>query len=257
MKNRILNKLLIASICASVLLTSNIPVQAAEISENIEETVDVETTTEDGSDVLSDENTEEILDENSKVNSEENLEDVTDEAPADTSADDAVTVNGQVYSGKVSVKLNFLTDGKSSLTAGTKFLVTFTNRHKLPNDPEYKYEVSVISKSINDGIETILPVGEYDVVTTSSLNGQSSQARLIFHSQEESSTVIVYEDDQVLDFTVEGDVKTNIGAEEVKEEEPEKENFLLSLLKNNIIFLVLLLGCGIALLVYRLKQDNQ
>ena len=216
MKNRILNKLLIASICASVLLTSNIPVQAAEISENIEETVDMETTTEDGSDVLSDENTEEILDENSEENSEENPEDVTDEAPVDTSADDAVSIDGQVYSGKVSVNLNFKTDGKSSLTSGTKFKITFRNRHKQVNDPEYQYEVEVISRTINEGIETILPVGEYDVVTKSSLNGKDSSARLVFNTKEDSSTVTVYEEGQVLDFTVEGDVKSSSGAEEEK-----------------------------------------
>lgn len=180
----------------------------------------------------------------------------TDDIFSDDESDvDGIVVDGVEYSGNKRVFVTITSGENATLTTGTKFEITFENMHN-----DFIKKVTLTTKNINKGINFNLPAGEYEVYTQATENGANSIARLIYNpTDEDAESLLVLEDGQTINFILEGDTQTEEieKVEETDKTEEKETNFWLELLKNNIIFLILLLGCGVALLVYRLRQDNQ
>jgi len=261
MKKKII-KFLTLSLCGALLFnvcTTN--TYAMElVDENIEIEKELEETQEDAN-VLTDEMFEDKTQETLDVDAElQEGEDIATPATQEEFKIDKTTnsentglfIDGKEYKGNVLIDIKVSSDGKTALTSGTTFEITFESLHN-----DFSKSVTITNKSLLKGISIEIPVDEYMILTSSSLNGRASSANLELMT-DDSTTVIILEDGQKINFTLHGDVSTT--EQTVTEpDEPEKKetNFWLDLLKNNIIYLILLLGCGIALLVFRLKRDNQ
>ena len=269
MKNKFL-KLFLATVCVATLSFSGNTMVFANEAESIAESIDTETEENE----ISEENTEIVETENQDIDEtedlEENTEEETDESAESSSAvintediftttsdndnnNSGIFVDGEKIDKNVWVTITTKSDGESSLSKGTKFVVTFEST-TLSN---YRKEVTLdLEHNFSGSIE--LPADEYYISSYSKIGGETSNATLVLDNEEPN---MLFTENTEIQFTVKGDIKASVSEEtdEPIEEKPaEKEtNFWLELLKNNIIFLVLLLGCGGFLLFYRLRQDAE
>ena len=255
--NKISNKILLGILCVSLLAGSYTKVYAAN-DKDTETTVETEMNTE----LENVENEDELVDEEVPVEeeSEEVIEAEVTQQPVQTTSTQNKTknelvVDGQTYSGEVWVVIKSKQGKNTALKNGTEFIVEFED---FSFNSGYKQEV-VLNTDNMFSATTQLPVGEYYVTTTAKFNGMASDASLRLETENDDGTVLVLNNNQEINFTIIGDVKMD---KEVTTPTPEiveekQDNFWISMLKNNIVILILMAACGITLLVYRLKRDNQ
>ena len=258
MKKKILN-LILTTVCISMIAFPN----TAFATENTDASKEVSI------EENIDKDKEEKIEKEDKAAAEESKEVVeeTDESSESTSAssidtsnifketnneNSAIYVDGKKIDKNVWITIESKSDGKTSLTKGTKFIVTFEST-TLNN---YRKEVT-LDLNHNFGAEVELPADEYSISSYSVIGKEPSTARLIIDGGE---TVMMFTENTTIKFTLEGDIKTDtIDEEPVIEEKKEvkETNFWLDLLKNNILFIVLLLGSGAFLLIYKMRQDAE
>ncbi len=269
MKKKFLN-LILTSLCISCLAFPSVTSFAAEntdisIEENTSDDVsDVENDdTLDTSEVSDEiiENTDEAVEaESVETNIEENTES-TSENSIDTDAiftttstekNGGIMIDGEVIDKTVWVNITTSSDKESSLTKGTKFVVTFESN-----------TLSNWSKSVtldmdhNFAASVELPADEYLITSYAMIKGEPSKAHLIIDNEEDN---LMFTENTDIHFTIKGDItsSTTDEPEVIEEVKEEKEtNFWLDLLKNNVVFLILLLGCGGFLIFYKLRQDAE
>ena len=123
-------------------------------------------------------------------------------------------------------------------------------------------EIFKIVLNKENGFKTAmqLPSGKYTV--TCEINGDLESGDFVSCK---NSSFEVKDNETEIEFEILGGslaTETTEAEEELLDDENntentvKKENFWLKLLKNNAIFILILIGLSVALMVYRLKQDN-
>lgn len=167
--------------------------------------------------------------------------------------------DGNQYSGKVIVNFVANEDGETSLLPNTTFNIYLRSASGSSNNKE------IILESVNNYSAAVeIPVDLYYISWNAYVNGSAnSDASLSLELDDtglinfENSTVYILTPAQNISFTRSGPVKVqNETGEEEDTPETTTTNFFLNLLKQNIVFIILFLGLGIFLLVYRLKQNK-
>lgn len=198
----------------------------------------------------------EVLDENSKEVEEESIP-----APQkDTSVSGIVGPDGAVYTGKIFINITTEKDENSSIPSGTSIIVKL--KSATGGITNSKTELN-ISNSYSSVIE--LPVDNYSITYTAYVDGKENSdiiLNLIGDDKNfidvENNRAWLLENAQELKFSLSSNIKVQNPEEQPETVvEPEKtENFWMKLLKHNILFIALFLGCGIFLLVYRLSHNK-
>ena len=144
------------------------------------------------------------------------------------------------------------------------FIGTAGQNSSLPADAQIEiklssadvfYEVTLTVDATNNyRTQAQLPEGTYRIVFAANTKDEHSGLFVDY----EGNKLEILEDGQQVNFEIISSKQMDVNDEpEVVEEiEEKKESFWWTLFKNNIVFMILLLGCAIALFVIRWRKDN-
>lgn len=251
MKKRFLSKCLVFLSCIMLLypVSSFAAPDDNIVEDNVVVTQDIQKTED------------EELSEDIQENTTNNAKQIEDNSEVSITEDTSGIIgpDGNQYSGKVIVNFAANEDGETSLLPNTTFNIYLRSASGSSNNKE------IILEAVNNYTAAVeIPVDLYFISWDAYVNGNAtSDADLILKQDDgelinlENSTVYILKPAQNIEFIRTGPVKVqNESPEEEDVPETKAADFFLNLLKQNIVFIVLFLGLGIFLLVYRLKQNK-
>lgn len=228
-------KLIIFSILLAFTLSSPINASATELENSTEETATEELTTEESEEVVE----ETITEETSETITEEPITEIPESTPT---LQEETKTNTVVSEAATYGWLNF--NSEIICKPETEVIIEFEFTNKDTNE--------IITKEItsSDNFSNIvkLPLGEYSVKLT-----DSKYEDFVIYEK----NITIDKKEVIYDISIN---ITNLETDSVDtpddKEEVKEENDFIYLLKNNFIFIILLLGCGGFLLFKDIKKNN-
>lgn len=239
--------------CFIFLLMASIAVPIKSLAQESEEgTVLEEELAEETSEDATEENATTVEPEESPL--EETTEDpadtVLEEPPAETEGT-PTPVSDPVNSGLVYVTARLVSDDGVELTEDIAVDLVITSQ-------SVNASSKIISLTSDNNFISQFQILKDNYIIEASYYSKNN-VNINYKVSLENSIIRIEEDGQIITATLQpiNQVVQEEPEEEQVVEEVKEENFWLKLLKNNIIFIVILLGLAIALFVYRYRRDNQ